>query len=123
VQTLEKWLARFFYNLKNFVQISMIIDLFKKSALWHSLWIKENPTQPFGLPDWPNDHIYLQTTSQGRLFTVKPDVLLRATLQHRKKNCNIALQFCNFARGRLLWAICNQREQIASWNSILWLDY
>ena len=24
VQTLEKWLAQFFYNLKNFVQISMI---------------------------------------------------------------------------------------------------
>ena len=32
------------------------------------LWIKENPTQPFGLPNSPNDRIYLQTTSQGRLF-------------------------------------------------------
>ena len=30
--------------------------------------IKENPAQPFGLPDWPNDCIYPQTTSQGRLY-------------------------------------------------------
>ena len=36
----------------------------KKSALR----IKENPAQLFGLPDWPNDRIYPQTTSQGRLF-------------------------------------------------------
>ena len=33
-----------------------------------SLRIKENPAQPFGLPDWPNDRIYPQTTLQGRLF-------------------------------------------------------
>ena len=32
------------------------------------MWIKENPTQPFGLPDWQNDRIYPQTTSQGGLF-------------------------------------------------------
>ena len=38
------------------------IDLFKKSALWRSLRIKENPAQPFDLPDWPNDRIYPQST-------------------------------------------------------------
>jgi hypothetical protein len=50
------------------VQLQDLIDLFKKSALWRSLRIKENPAQPFGLPDWPNDRIYPQTTSQGRLL-------------------------------------------------------
>jgi hypothetical protein len=62
---------------------------------------------------------FIHNASSTSTFTVKPDVLLRATLPH-----NIAILI-----GRLLWAICNRRVQIASWNSqkickqSLWLDY
>ena len=55
-------------------------------------------------------------------ITVKPDVLLRATLQCCPHNIAILI-------GRLLWAICKQLKLIASWNwqtickQSLWLDY
>jgi hypothetical protein len=50
------------------VKYSLIVLKYQRTERRRSLQIKENPTQPCGLPDWPNDRIYLQSTSQGRLF-------------------------------------------------------
>jgi hypothetical protein len=52
----------------------------KSLPLRHSLWIKENLAQPFGLPDWPNDRIYPQTTSQGRLLKRSISTIARRQL-------------------------------------------
>ena len=60
-------------------------------------------------------------------ITVKPDVLFRATLQTFRRNVGILI-------GSLLWAICNQLEQLArdgckfarvdsSWNCKFFVEY
>jgi hypothetical protein len=55
-------------SVSRFIHYGGRRHLFKKSALWRRLRIKENHAQPFGLPDWQNDRIYPQTTPQGRLL-------------------------------------------------------